>query len=59
VAQLKDLFIRLNTPLPASTAVERFFSCAGMIMNERRTPLSDKNLENLVFLKVNNWMETK
>ena len=57
--KLKDLFIRLNTPLPASAAVERLFSCAGMIMNDRRNRISDKNFENLVFLKVNSWMETK
>ena len=59
IAKSADLFIRLNTPLPASAAVERLFSCAGMIMNDRRTRLSDKNFENLVFLKVNSWMETK
>jgi hypothetical protein len=57
--QLKDMFIRLNTPLSASFAVERLFSCAGMIMNDRRTRLNDKNFENLVCLKVNSWTETK
>ena len=52
---LKDLFIRLNAPLPASAAVERLFSCAGLIMNDRHTGLTDKNS----VLKVISWMETK
>ena len=47
---LKELFIRLNTPLPASAAVERLFSCAGLTMNKKRTRLTDNNFESLVFL---------
>jgi hypothetical protein len=54
-----DLFMRRNTPLAASAAVERLFSCAGMLMNDRRTRLSYKNFESVVFFKVNSWMETK
>jgi KRAB domain-containing zinc finger protein len=50
---LKDLFIKLNTPLPASAAVERLFSCAGFTMSKKRSSMSDELFENLVFLKCN------
>ena len=56
---LKELFIRLNTPLPASAAVERLFSCAGLTMNKKRTRLSDDLFENLVFLKKNNSLSSE
>jgi len=52
--ELKELFIRLNTPLPASAASERLFSCAGLTMNSQRTRMSDKLFEDLVMLKTNN-----
>ena len=51
--ELKQLFIRLNTPLPASAASERLFSCAGLVMNSRRTRMSDALFEELVLLKKN------
>ena len=54
--QLKELFLRLNTPLPASAAVERLFSTAGLVMSYKRTRLSDRNFENLVFVKANQWL---
>ena len=47
---LKALFIRLNTPLPASAAAERLFSCAGLTMSSHRTSLSDQLFENLILL---------
>ena len=50
---LKDLFVRLNTPLPASAAAERLFSCAGLTMNCRRTSMTDSLFEDLVLLKKN------
>jgi len=53
----KELFIKLNTPLPASAAVERLFCCASSTMNHEHTCLSDSHFENLVFLKVNKWIE--
>jgi hypothetical protein len=37
--------------LPASAAVERLFSCAGLTMNKKRTRLTDNIFESLVFLK--------
>ena len=50
---LKKIFIQLNTPLPASAAVERLFSCTGLTLSSRRTRMSDKLFEDLVMLKVN------
>lgn len=54
--KLKPLFVRLNAALPASAAVERLFSCAGLIMSHKRTRLSDKHFENLLFCKMNKWV---
>jgi len=51
--ELKELFIHLNTPLPASAASEHLFSCAGLTMSNRRTRMSDKLFEELVLLKQN------
>jgi hypothetical protein len=51
---LKDVFIQLNCPLPASAASERLFSCAGLTMTNKRSRLDDKLFENLVFIKYNN-----
>jgi len=45
--------VRLNRPLPASVAVERLFSCAGLTMNARRTATADELFENLILLKKN------
>jgi KRAB domain-containing zinc finger protein len=50
---LFELFIELNTPLPASAAVERLFSTAGLCLTKRRNRMSDDLFENLVFFKMN------
>ncbi|KAG0710461.1 hypothetical protein GWK47_022736 [Chionoecetes opilio] len=47
------LFIRYNTPVPSSAAVERLFSMGSDIMRPKRSSLTAKNLEKLVFLKGN------
>jgi hypothetical protein len=52
-AALLDLFMELNTPLPASASVERLFSIAGLTQTKKRTRLSDSLFESLVFVKVN------
>ena len=44
------LFIKYNTGLPSSAAVERLFSTAGDVL---RACLSEANFEHLVFLKGN------
>ena len=48
-----DLFIRYNTPLPSSAAVERMFSTGGDILRAKRSSLAGYRFEHLVFLKGN------
>ena len=40
-------------PSASSAASERLFSCAGIVMNSRRTRMSDALFEELVLLKQN------
>ena len=47
------MFRYYNTGLPASAAVERLFSQAGLVFTAKRNRLTDKHFEMLVFLKVN------
>ena len=49
---LKTLSIKLNTPLAASAACERLFSCAGQIFTPKRSNISDTNFENQVLVKI-------
>ena len=48
-----SVFLKYNTPLPSSAAVERIFSTAGDIIKPKRACLSSANFEELVFLKGN------
>lgn len=50
---LKELFIKYNTCLPSSAAVERLFSFATYINAPRRHALNDKLFEQLVLMKAN------
>lgn len=50
---IKDIFIRYNTCLPSSAAVERLFSFATYINSPRRNALSDTLFEQLVIIKAN------
>ena len=42
---LCKLYIRLNTPLPASAACERLFSTAGLLLSPRRARMDSHNLK--------------
>ena len=46
-------FIQYNTAIPSSAAVERLFSIGSGVMSPKRTRLTSKNFEMLVFLKGN------
>ena len=48
-----DLFLRYNTPLPSSAAVERMFCTGGDILRAKRSSLAGYMFEHLVFLKGN------
>ena len=50
---LAKLFIRYNTAVPSSAAVERFFSQGKDILKAKRASLSDETFEMLMFLRGN------
>ena len=45
-----SLFIKYNTPLPSSAAVERLFSLGSGILTAKRGSLRSTNFQRLVFL---------
>lgn len=53
---IKKIFIKYNTILPSSAAVERLFSFATYINTPRRHALSDDLFEKLVVLKGNVYL---
>lgn len=50
---LINLFLRYNTAMPSSAAVERLFSLGKDIMRAKRSCLSDDNMNMLMFTKAN------
>ena len=50
---IKDLFIKFNTPIPSSAAVERLFSTRKDVLRPKRSRLTDKHFEMLLFLTKN------
>ena len=44
-------FMKANSTLPSSAAVERLFSIAGMILTPRRCKMSDVLFDRMIFLK--------
>ena len=51
---IKNVFVELNTALPASAACERMFSVAGRIFAPNRTRMSDEHFEQQLLLRLNN-----
>ena len=50
---IKDLFIKFNTPISSSAAVERLFSTGKDVLNPKRGRLTDKHFEMLLCLRKN------
>ena len=49
---IRQIFIELNTGLPASAAVECLFSLSGRVFTPLRTAMSSYNFEMLMFLRM-------
>ena len=49
---IKQLYVALNTGLPASAAVERVFSLGGRVFSPLRTKLSAEHFEMMIFLRL-------
>lgn len=48
---IRELYIKLNTGLPSSAAVERLFSLGGRVFSPLRARLSSAHFEMMVFLR--------
>jgi len=46
---IASAFIKANSTLPCSAAVERLFSTAGVILSARRCKMTDKLFDKMVF----------
>lgn len=53
---IRELFIKYNTPLQSSVAVERLFSNAGMITTPKRKCMTDEYFEMLLIIKANSFL---
>ena len=52
---VQTVFVRYNSSLTLSTAVEWLFSCAGFIVTSPQNRLSDSTLEKLIMLKATHY----
>ena len=48
-----DVFLKYNTPLPSSAALEQLFFMGGAILTVKRASITLKSFPRLVFLKEN------
>ncbi|KAG7165629.1 hypothetical protein Hamer_G013133 [Homarus americanus] len=48
---MRELFIKYNTPIPSSAAVECMFSMGKDVLRPKCSRMSDKHFEMLVFLR--------
>ena len=52
---LKQLYVKLNTGLPASAAVQRLFYLGGRVLTPLRNRLSAEHFKMMVFLRLAKW----
>jgi len=50
---IRKVFVKFNTPLPSSAAVERVFSVGSAVLTKKRGRMTDENFENILMLKCN------
>ena len=50
--RIRELFIKYNSAIPSSAAVERLFSQGSLVLTLKRNSLSDSLLEMLLLLKI-------
>ena len=48
---LATAFMKINSTLPSSAAVERLFSAAAQVLTVRRCRMSDETLDQHIFLR--------
>jgi len=48
---IRQVYLKLNTELPASAAVERLFSLGGRVFSPLRSRLSSGHFEMMLFLR--------